>query len=129
MHQIRSVISFDYFLLIAGYAVQVFDIDPIIDAFSTNGGFRKLICNEARGYGLTGYVRCLRSHHAEVVFEGGVTGAEALYDYLRAQIRTTRMFRAVIVTDRAHRERRLYDSFEIERNASVTCVKGDHSPD
>ena len=109
--------------------VQVFDIDPILDAFSTNGDFKQYICNEARVHGLTGYVRRLRSRHAEMVFEGDVACAEAFYDFLRAQIRTTRMFSTVIVTDRAHRERRLYDTFEIERNASVTCVKGDHSPD
>jgi acylphosphatase len=118
-----------YCLPIAGYAVQVFAVYRIYDSFSTTGGFRQLICIRAREFQLTGYVRRLRTDHAEIVFEGDEQSAEAFYDFLKAQPRTTRMFSTLRPCVREFRGRRLYDTFEIERNASITCVSGDHSPE
>ena len=108
--------------------MQVFDVDRVFAAFSTSGGLRQFICINAREFRLTGYVRRLRGDHAEIAFEGEQADADAFYDFLKAQ-RRAGMYSTVRPIERTRGERRLYDAFEIERNASVMCVKSDHSAD
>ena len=61
------------------------------------------------------------------MFEGEQADAEAFYFYLQGQI--LKMFHSLEEPRVKYPPHRLYASFEVARNGSSTCKRGEHSPD
>lgn len=113
----------------AGCTIHIMDVDPVYDNFSvTPNGIRDFLATRARGLGLTGLLRRMRSHHLEIQIEGGeqeiILFSQVLQGLIRDEIVGSVTFVLYI-----HIPSRVYPDVTISKNLSSTCRKGSRSPD